>query len=33
MENIPNDPIPINYSFANEQLANVNVSSANAASP
>jgi hypothetical protein len=33
MENIPNDPNPINDSFANEQLANVNVSSANVASP
>jgi hypothetical protein len=33
MENILNDPIPINDSFANEQLANVNVSSANVASP
>jgi hypothetical protein len=33
MENIPNDPIPINDSFANEQLANVNVSSDNVASP
>jgi hypothetical protein len=33
MENIPNDPIPINDSFANEQLANVNVSSANVAFP
>jgi hypothetical protein len=27
MENIPNDPIPINDSFTNEQLANINVSS------
>jgi hypothetical protein len=26
MENIPIDPIPINYSFPNEQLANINVS-------
>jgi hypothetical protein len=33
IENIPNDPIPINNNFANEQLANVNVSSANATSP
>jgi hypothetical protein len=33
MENIPNGPIPINDSFANEQLANVNVFSVNVASP
>jgi hypothetical protein len=33
MENSHNDPIPINDSFANERLANVNVSSANVASP
>jgi hypothetical protein len=33
IENIPNDPIPINNNFANEQLTNVNVSSANATSP
>ena len=33
MENIPDDPIPINDSFVNEQLANVNVSSAKFASP
>jgi hypothetical protein len=33
MENIPDDPIPINDSFANEQLANINVSSAKVASP
>jgi hypothetical protein len=33
MENIPNDPIPINDSFSNEQLANVSVSSANVVSP
>jgi hypothetical protein len=33
MENIPYDPTPINDSFANEQLAHVNVSSANVASP
>jgi hypothetical protein len=26
MENIPNDPIPTNDSFPNEQLANINVS-------
>ena len=33
MENIPADPTPINDSFANEQLANINVSSARIASP
>ena len=33
MENIPIDPIPINDSFVNEQLANINVSSARIASP
>jgi hypothetical protein len=33
MENIPNDPIPINDSFSNEQLANINVSSIRVASP
>ena len=33
MENIPVDPTPINDSFANEQLANINVSSARIASP
>jgi len=33
MENIPDDPIPINDSFANEQLALVSVSSAKVASP
>ena len=32
-KNIPNDPTPINDSFANEQLANINVSSAKVASP
>jgi hypothetical protein len=32
MENIPNDPIPINGSFPNEQLANINVSSIRVAS-
>jgi hypothetical protein len=33
MENIPNDPIPINDSFSNEQLSNINVSSIRVASP
>ena len=33
MENIPVDPTPINDSFANEQLANINVSSARISSP
>ena len=33
MENIPLDPIPINDSFVNEQLALVNVASARVASP
>jgi hypothetical protein len=33
MENIPNDPIPINDSFPNEQLANINMSSIRVASP
>ena len=33
MENIPDDPIPINDSFANEQLANINVSMAKVAYP
>jgi hypothetical protein len=33
MENIPNDLIPINDSFPNEQLANINVSSIRVASP
>jgi hypothetical protein len=33
MENIPNDPIPINDSFPDEQLANINVSSIRVASP
>jgi hypothetical protein len=33
MENIPVDPIPINDSFANEQLANINISAARVASP
>src|SRR3954471_11228439 len=33
MENIPLDPIPINDSFANEQLAVVNVASARVAPP
>ena len=33
MENIPADSTPINDSFANEQLANINVSSAIVASP
>jgi hypothetical protein len=33
MKNIPNDPIPINDSFPNEQLANINVSSIRVASP
>jgi hypothetical protein len=32
-ENIPNDPIPINDSFSNEQLSNINVSSIRVASP
>jgi hypothetical protein len=31
--NIPNDPIPINDSFSNEQLSNINVSSIRVASP
>jgi hypothetical protein len=33
MENIPIGPIPINDSFPNEQLANINVSSIRVASP
>jgi hypothetical protein len=33
MEKIPIDPIPINDSFHNEQLANINVSSIKVASP
>jgi hypothetical protein len=33
MENISIDPIPINDSFPNEQLANINVSSIRVASP
>jgi hypothetical protein len=33
MENIPVDPTPINDSFANDQLASINVSSARIASP
>jgi hypothetical protein len=33
MENIPTDLIPINDSFPNEQLANINVSSVRIASP
>jgi hypothetical protein len=33
MENIPNDPIPINDSFPNVQLANINVSIIRVASP
>jgi hypothetical protein len=33
MENIPLDHISINDSFTNEQLANINVSSARVASP
>jgi hypothetical protein len=33
MENIPIDPIPINDSFPNEQLANINVSSVRVSSP
>ena len=33
MEHIPVDPIPINDSFINEQLANVNVLIARVASP
>jgi hypothetical protein len=33
MENIPNDLIPINDSFPNEQLANINVSSIRVVSP
>ena len=33
MENIPLDPIPINDSFANEQIAVVDVASARVASP
>jgi hypothetical protein len=32
MENIPNDLIPINDSFPNEQLADINVSSIRIAS-
>ena len=32
-KNIPVDPIPINDSFANEQLANINISAAKVASP
>jgi hypothetical protein len=33
MENLPVDPTPINDSFAYEQLANINVSSARISSP
>ena len=33
IENIPIDHIPINDSFTNEQLANINVSSARVTSP
>jgi hypothetical protein len=33
MENIPIDPMPINESFPNEQLANINMSSISVASP